>query len=198
MRARINSRTLRLLKLDEGIFHEMEQEFGHPIHLFQLENRELERLIESKIRLHLDEFAKKDTVENTNQLFDDCFLLFEIDKHYLRIEKLLSPFLESYVNRVHSNKMWRHYDFIRDNLSYVMQKLIHYKGEKQTVIVLLNTILYEIREIIKSEENFLFPMALNNLKDHEWAKMAKESDMIGYCFNIPSVEWKPKGKVFSI
>ena len=79
---------------------------------------------------------KKDTVEHTNQLFDDCFLLFEIDKHYLRIEKLLSPFLESYVKRVHSNKMWRHYDFIRDNLSYVMQKLIHYKGEKQTVIVL--------------------------------------------------------------
>jgi len=191
------NRTMKFFKLDVEKSPELEVESGHPVQIFKLENRELERLMDSQIRVHLDAFTKKDTVANTNLLFDDCFLLFEIDKHYRRIEKLMTPLLDRYVNIIHANLTWRHYDFIRDNLSYVMQKLINYNGEKQTVIVLLNTILYEIRQIIEKEENLLFPMALNHLKENEWRKIAKESDRIGYCLSVSAAKWGSNRKVSS-
>ena len=79
-----------------------------------------------------------------------------------------------------------------------MQKLIQYNGEKQTVIVLLKTILYEIGQIIEKEENILFPLALNHLKKSEWRKIKKESSRIGYCFSVSeTTDWKSNQKVSS-
>ena len=195
-----NHKTMKFFKLDVEKSTDNETDCNHPIYLLKLENQKLERLVDSKIRVYLDAFDRKATLENANLLFEACFLLFEIDKHYRRIEKLLTPFLQEYVNDTHShvNLTWRHYDFIRDNLSYVMQKLIQYNGEKQTVIVLLKTILYEIGQIIEKEENILFPLALNHLKKSEWRKIKKESSRIGYCFSVSeTTDWKSNQKVSS-
>ena len=48
--------------------------------------------------------------------------------------------------------------------------------------------------MIYKEENILFPMALKNLTEDEWVKIAHESDEIGFCLIAPAVEWKPERK----
>jgi DUF438 domain-containing protein len=63
---------------------------GHPIHTFRLENRELEKLT-GKIKTHLDNFLKDDSVENVLDLTDDFEMLIEINNHYSRKENLRFP-----------------------------------------------------------------------------------------------------------
>jgi len=67
---------------------------GHPVHTFKLENRELEKLINARIKPHIKEFEVSDSPENVSKLAQDFNTLLEVDKHYARKENLLFPFLE--------------------------------------------------------------------------------------------------------
>lgn len=49
--------------------------------------------------------------------------------------------------------------------------------------------------MIYREENILFPMALMNLTEDEWVKIAHESDEIGFCLTGPESKWKPERKL---
>lgn len=73
-----------------------EEQPGHPVHTFKLENRELERLVNFKLELHSDKFREDDNAEIIYKLIEDLNLLLDIDKHYSRKENLLFPYLEKY------------------------------------------------------------------------------------------------------
>ena len=90
--------------------------------------------------------------------------------------------------------MWRIDDFIRDAIKDGRQKLTHYQGDKQAVVGVINYVIQEVAGMIYREENILFPMALKNLTEDEWVKIAHESDEIGFCLIAPAVEWKPERK----
>lgn len=73
-----------------------EDQPGHPIHTFKMENREIDKLIKFKIKVHLEQFEKEDNIENIAELLKDITLLLDIDKHYSRKENLIFPYLEKY------------------------------------------------------------------------------------------------------
>lgn len=174
-----------------------ENEPGHPIHTFILENKELDKLIKTKLQIHLTEFEKDDSSENVYKLLEDCNLLLDIDKHYSRKENLVFPYLETYGIYGPTNNMWRIDDFIRDSIKETKSKLTNYKGDKQEIINLVHFISKEVCDMIYREENILFPMALKNLTEDEWIKIAHESDEIGYCLISEAVEWKPERKALN-
>lgn len=174
-----------------------EDEPGHPVHTFKLENRELARLLETKLEVHIVEFAKEDSPENIYKLLDDCNLLLDIDKHYSRKENLIFPYLEKYGIYGPSTNMWRIDDFIRDAIKEAKQKLTNYNGDKQDIINSINYCIKEVSDMIYREENILFPMALMNFTEDEWVKIAHESDEIGFCLTEPAAEWKPERKGIS-
>ncbi|WML44707.1 DUF438 domain-containing protein [Neobacillus sp. PS3-40] len=171
-----------------------EEEPGHPVHTFKLENREIEKLLNTNIQYHLEQFEKEDTGETVLKLMEDCNLLLDIDKHYSRKENLIFPYLERYGINGPTNNMWKIDDFIRDYIKDAKQKLANYNGDKQSVIGLINYIITEVSDMIYREENILFPMALMNFTEDEWVKIAHESDEIGFCLTAPVVEWKPERK----
>ncbi|WP_102348620.1 DUF438 domain-containing protein [Bacillus sp. Marseille-P3661] len=170
-----------------------EEQPGHPIHTFKLENKELSKLI-SKIQAHLAEFIKVDSVENIYKLIEDCNLLLDIDKHFSRKENLIFPYLEKYGINGPSTNMWRIDDFIRDSIKDGKKKLVDYEGDQQAVIENIRYFMKEVLDMIYREENILFPMALMNLTEDEWIKIARESDEIGFCLTSPAAEWKPERK----
>lgn len=174
-----------------------ENEPGHPIHTFQLENKAIEKLITSDLQSHLEAFEDADSTENIYRLLEDCNFLLDIDKHYSRKENLIFPYLEKYGIFGPTNHMWRIDDFIRDSIKEAKQKLAHYDGEKQTVIDVIQFIIKEVLDMIYREENILFPMALKNLTEDEWVKIAHESDEIGFCLTNPTIEWKPERKALN-
>ncbi|MEH7377106.1 DUF438 domain-containing protein [Neobacillus drentensis] len=171
-----------------------EDQAGHPVHTFKLENQEVDKLLTTKLQVHLEEFDKEDSAENIYKLIEDINLLLDIDKHYSRKENLIFPYLEKYGIFGPTTNMWRIDDFIRDAIKDGRQKLAHYHGDKQAVIGVLNYVIEQVAGMIYKEENILFPMALKNLTEDEWVKIAHESDEIGFCLIAPAAEWKPERK----
>ena len=169
-----------------------EEQPGHPIHTFILENKELDKLVNIQIKGHLEQFVQADSPENVFKLLEDINLLLDIDKHYSRKENLIFPYLETYGIYGPTTNMWRINDFIRDAIKDARQKLSSYNGDKQSVIDVLNFVIQEVSTMIYREENILFPMAINNFTEDEWVKIARESDEIGYCLIAPTAVWKPE------
>jgi len=177
-----------------------EEQPGHPIHTFKLENREIDMLVNFKIQLHYDRFKAEDSNENVYKLIEDLNLLLDIDKHYSRKENLLLPFLEKYGILGPTQVMWGVDDQIRAGIKSAKQLLSNYSAdadEKQAVISKMDYVIREVSEMIFKEENILFPMALQHLTEDEWVKIAHESDVIGFCLASPAAEWKPERKALA-
>lgn len=164
---------------------------GHPIHTFKLENREIEKLIDSRIRFHIENFNNSDNQDNINVLLEDFKALWEVDKHYLRKENLLFPYLEKYGITAPPKVMWGVDDEIRVKIKDVINALSQYDGNKEQVVQKANDALNAVTEMIFKEENILIPMTLENLAEDEWLKIEEESDEIGYCLTKPAGKWKP-------
>lgn len=175
-----------------------EDQPGHPVHTFKLENKEIDMLVNFKIQLHFDRFKAEDSSDNVFKLIEDLNLLLDIDKHYSRKENLLFPFLEKYGIFGPTKVMWGVDDHIRDSIKTAKQVLTNYSNDDhQTAVNSMEFVIREVSEMIFKEENILFPMALQHLTEDEWVKIAHESDEIGYCLTSPAVEWKPERKALA-
>ena len=168
-----------------------EDEPGHPIHTWKMENKEVDMLVNFKIQLHTERFEKEASDENKFKLLEDLNLLWDLDKHYSRKENLLFPYLEKYGIEGPTKVMWGVDDAIRLAIKEAKAKLTDYQGNKEEVVAVLNHVIKEVTEMIFKEENILFPMALQTLTEDEWVKMAAESEEIGYCLTAPQGVWKP-------
>jgi uncharacterized protein len=169
-----------------------EDQPGHPVHTFKLENREIERLVNFRLSLHADKFQKKDSEDIIFKLLEDLNLLLDIDKHYSRKENLVFPYLEKYGIYGPTKVMWGVDDGIRSMIKGAKAKLSNYSGNKEEIGEELALIITEVNEMIFKEENILLPMALDKLTEDEWVKIARESDEIGFCLAAPEKEWIPE------
>jgi DUF438 domain-containing protein len=165
---------------------------GHPVHTFKLENRELEKLINERLKPHLEEFRNSDSSENIYILLEDINLLLDIDKHYSRKENLLFPYMEKYGITAPPKVMWGVDDEIRAAIKEVKGMLQNYKGDKEQVFTKADETLGKVLEMIFKEESILFPMVMETLSEDEWLTIESESDEIGYCLTGPQGKWKPE------
>lgn len=164
---------------------------GHPVHTFKSENREIEKLINSRINPHMDTFKNDGSTGNLKILEEDFKLLREIDKHYLRKENLLFPFMEKYGITAPPKVMWGVDDEIRALIRETLNLIGNYNGNQNEVLDKAGEAATKVNEMIFKEENILFPMVLETLTENEWQKIAEESDEIGYCLIQPGEKWKP-------
>ncbi|MGI6669689.1 MAG: DUF438 domain-containing protein [Acetivibrionales bacterium] len=168
-----------------------EDEPGHPIHTFKLENRELEKLINDRIKPHIEALRSNDSLENANILAEDFAALWEIDRHYSRKENLLFPFMEKYGITAPPKVMWGVDDEIRDAIKETRKLLSNYDGNSDEAAGKAEEAVNKVTEMIFKEESILFPMALETLTEDEWIEIEQESDEIGYCLTGPAGKWAP-------
>lgn len=164
---------------------------GHPIHTFKLENRAIEKLINDRVQPHTQNFKTSDSQENIDKLIEDFNLLWEIDKHYLRKENILFPFMEKYGITAPPKVMWGVDDEIRADIKEIKSILTNYNGEKDSLIEKISNAANRVTEMIFKEENILFPMVLETLSEDEWLKIEEESQEIGYSLIDVKSKWKP-------
>lgn len=164
---------------------------GHPVHTFKLENRELEKLINGRIKPHIEAFRNEDNRKNVDLLAEDFAALWEIDRHYSRKENLLFPFMEKYGITAPPKVMWGVDDEIREAIKETRRLLSNYNGNKDEVVEKADEAANKVIEMIFKEENILFPMVLETLTEDEWVKIEQESDEIGYCLTRPAGKWTP-------
>jgi len=164
---------------------------GHPVHTFKLENREIEKLINNRIKPHIDSFSKDGSIDSAKNLKEDFELLWEIDNHYKRKENLLFPYLEKYGITAPPKVMWGVDDEIRESIKKVIRLLEDGTGDREQIARHALEAINGVTEMIYKEENILLPMSMDTLTEDEWLEIAKESAEIGYCLVKSPREWKP-------
>ncbi len=167
---------------------------GHPMDTFQRENQALLQVTASlrKVAEAIGEppdgaawarlkGALGDTVER----------VAEADKHYLRKENQLFPFLEEHGVEGPSKVMWAIHDDIR---ALVKQARATIAADDAALAVSSCLALAKmVDDMVTKEEKVLHPMAMDTLSDAEWARIRDGEDDIGYAFITDVPAWTAAG-----
>jgi len=172
---------------------------GHPVDTMYKENKAiLEVCLESENRMGEIDSIKSDEFHDYILKIKDLFnKLIDTEKHYLKKEYLLFPFLEKKGVTGPPKVMWGKHDEIRELLKGSVEILnvsdINIEDFKIGSELVLIPTVKNISEMVTKEEQILIPMALDELTDLDWWQIYNESDQIGYCLIDPRDEWKPEG-----
>jgi hypothetical protein len=171
---------------------------GHPAHTFHLENDALaaELAALDAAAAELDEMRDGDAPgEALLAVRARLNALTDVEKHYLRKEHLLFPYLEKHGITGPPKVMWGKHDETRALLRGAMEALAASPGNAAEARAVLDLAVrpaaQAIRDMIDREENILLPMSLETLDELEWWEVARQSAEIGFCLVDPSDGWRP-------
>lgn len=164
---------------------------GHPVHTYQMENRLLERRIETLDCL-LKTLGQPPSVgklrELASELKDAYAGLAIVERHYVRKENQLFPFLEKHGVTAPPQVMWGVHNDIRALGKQFGAALT--AGDAAGLADKGAAWLRAMVEMIYKEEKILFPLALATFTEAEWAEIRRGEDAIGYAVT-PDGDWNP-------
>jgi len=188
--------------LDGHIDHSEAKEIpaGHPVDTFKNENAALMQVIHELQELYqkISDIKAEELEEYWFKIKKNFHDLADVEKHYLRKEYLLFPFLEKYDITGPPKVMWGKHDETRELLKSALMGLqAKGKFDIDEVVSLIEFVFQPtsnaIREMISKEEEILFPMAMDKLTDKEWYEIHTQSNEYGYCLFDPVISWIPEG-----
>ena len=173
---------------------------GHPVDTFKAENREIEGVIKLIRKQFLNTYNLAEN-DDCSAIFLEMHSLFnqlmDIEKHYVRKENLLFPYLEKYGITGPPAVMWGKHDEIRAFLKSANELFRTDEKINSAILSDFMELMFEptanaISEMIYKEEEILFPMCLDTLSEIEWYEIYSQSSSVGYTLVTPMVEWKPE------
>lgn len=172
---------------------------GHPVDTIDKENKAIQEVcLEAENRLkEIDSVKPEEFGEFILKIKELFHRLTDTEKHYLRKEYLLFPFLEKKGITGPPKVMWGKHDEIREMIKGSIEVLnvpeMSKEDLKLSAEMVLSPAVRNVSEMVIKEDQILNPMALDNLSDLDWWQIYNESDEIGYCLIDPQDEWKPEG-----
>ena len=163
---------------------------GHPVDTFQRENQALLQVTASlrKVAGAIGEppdggaWARlKDALAATVER------LAEIDRHYLRKENQLFPFLEEHGVEGPSKVMWAIHDDIRALIKQARATI--FEDDAALAVSTSMALAKMADDMVTKEEQVLHPMAIDTLSDAEWAQIRAGEGDIGYAFVTDVPAW---------
>jgi DUF438 domain-containing protein len=161
-----------------------EESAAHPMYLFKLENREIEK-ITNDVKKLINQKDDYNFVELKKGVKNLLTKLEGIKIHYTRKEQILFPYLEKYGFFGPSKVMWGKHDDIRKllvNSANGIDNVTTQTEFDEYVEKNLNLLIEEVQGMIFKEENILFPTALEKLNTDDWVEVLKESEEVGYVY----------------
>lgn len=172
---------------------------GHPVDVMIKENIELNKVIEKTQKM----IAGIETVSHEGfgvfklQVQFQFNELMDVDKHYKRKEYLLFPFLEKNGITGPPKVMWGKHDEIREQLKGAIEILRTDDVSKNDLIdvipLLFDPVLKAMADMVKKEEEILFPMSMDMLTTEEWWNIHRQTMDFGYTLYDPQEDWMPEG-----
>lgn len=172
---------------------------GHPVDTFIQENKALQKEID-QIQHIYHKINSRNADENCNDLLSQIHQhfnnLMDVEKHYVRKENLVFPYLEKNEITGPPMVMWGKHDEIRGFLKSSIELLREApEVTKEEVEGFWGLIFYPaingIQEMFYKEEQILFPMCLDTLTEIDWYEIYQQSNEIGFSLYYPETEWKP-------
>ncbi|HTX69455.1 MAG TPA: PAS domain-containing protein, partial [Thermoleophilia bacterium] len=113
--------------------------------------------------------------------------LAAVDKHYLRKENQLFPFLEEHGVEGPSKVMWSIHDDIRALIKQARATIA--EDDAALAVSTCLALAKMADDMVTKEDQVLHPMAVDTLSDDEWAKIRAGEADIGYAFVEGVPEW---------
>jgi PAS domain S-box-containing protein len=167
---------------------------GHPIHILMEEHKMLlgfaGELKELTKQMQESKDVTTPTEEWLQKLDHITKHLKESESHYLREENVLFPYLEKHGITQPPAMMWTEHDKIR-GIKKEIYRIVdsHDKMDFKDFIRQLDGAALSLTETLSShfykENNILFPTSLRVISKHEFKKIRKQFDEIGYCCFTP-------------
>ncbi len=187
--------------LDSG--SELDLPVGHPVHTFQHENealawevKELGKFYDGMAGMN-DGDSLEDVLPGIRGRFNN---LMDVDKHYLRKENLLFPFLEKRDITGPPTVMWGKHDETREFLKNA-QTALHEAAVAEPAVsdlqALVDLVLRPasdaVQSMIDKETQILLPMCMDTLDEADWWEVEQGTEDYGYCLYAPEQSWRPEG-----
>jgi PAS domain S-box-containing protein len=166
---------------------------GHPINTL-MEEHKMMLFFAGELKNNSDEIGASedfDSVSDNMKHLDHIVEhLKESEKHYLREENVLFPYLEKHGITQPPAIMWSEHDKIREIKKGLYQL---YDSHKEMAFrdfaTQLDSIACTLTEMFSShfhkENNILFPTGLQVIEEAEWTDISKQFDEVGYCCFYP-------------
>lgn len=167
-----------------------EESEAHPVKFFKQENREIEK-ITALLKDLAGKAGKKDRAEFREEATGLLNKLGDVEKHYVRKEQILFPYLERYGFMGPTQVMWGKHNEIRDLFKKARTEVGGISSMQEVekfVEEALNPLIEEVDGMIFKEENILFPTSLEKLQTEDWVDVLKESEQVGYAFIEPPTD----------
>lgn len=172
---------------------------GHPIHILMEEHKMLLKFAGLLKNLAKDIKGVKDAQdagEHLTHLGHVVQHFKESEKHYLREENVLFPYLEKHGITQPPAMMWAEHDKIREikkglyNLFDNLGKMPFQNFTRQ--LTEIDQSLFEmLQNHFYKENNILFTTALKVIGENEWLEIRSQFDELGYCCFTPEPARKP-------
>jgi DUF438 domain-containing protein len=189
--------------LEGQISHEgaTEAPDGHPVHTFRQENKALQWELDALKKLFelLVTTSEDEAIQSMIGLARVRFqALTDVEKHYLRKENLLFPYMELHGITGPPKVMWGKHDETRELLKAAVASFGQASKASKSEILGLIDLLWKpaakaIEDMIYKEEEILLPMCMDALTEQEWYQIYAQSLDFGFCLYDPTTEWKPEG-----
>ncbi|MDO5715729.1 MAG: DUF438 domain-containing protein [Tissierellia bacterium] len=152
-----------------------DREDGHPLMIFQQENKGLEKFLDGEFQRAKAEYFDENKKERLSEALNR---LSKIDRHYSRKENLFFPYLEMNNITAPPKVMWGVDDEIRGHIKSSIESL----DEGNLDLEQLKLAEEKVRSMITKENEILIPLLIHNMDEEDWKVVAKESRQIGYAF----------------
>lgn len=187
----------RLCDIHLAIFKEtlesqpIETQPGHPVHILLKEHEFVRKVIDGiSILLSRVEEGKDLNKAILGTIEESLKHLKEYEKHKVREENTLFPYLEKHGITGPPAIMWAEHDEQRKKIKATVKILNSGKsiGSEESMTNLISH-LRDLTSLIPNhfykEENILFPTALKLFSDEEWKEIKVSMDDLGYCDFTP-------------
>ncbi len=166
----------------ESLHEETKLPEGHPIKILMEEHNHFLQTM-NKLK-NLAEHCNENN--NSEQIKNILHELKESEKHYLREENALFPYLEKHGIVQPPKIMWMDHDFIRDIKKeiyhiYNSQDFNSLKEKQEEFYKKIVQLFDTLTSHFFKENNILFPSAIKVIDKIEWRKIKEDFDRIGYC-----------------
>jgi DUF438 domain-containing protein len=156
---------------------QVEASAGHPVEMLRAENREVEQVIQQ-----LEQAVADSDWQGARARLA---ALREYEKHYVRKENILFPYLERHGFSGPSSVMWAIHDDVRAAWKSLGNLLADgpgkdapgYRAQVQSAAGELSKV---IRDMVYKEENILVPAAMERLSEPEWRAVQEQEPTIGF------------------
>jgi DUF438 domain-containing protein len=171
---------------------------GHPIHTFMAENVACAQVLDD-LGAALDAVKADPSPEHLETARARLRELRRYEKHYLRKENILFPFLEKKGFSGPSRVMWAIHDDVRAGWKALEGVLADPPAAPADLVAQLDGTFLPldkmIREMFYKEETILYPTALEKLDEEEWLTIRKQEESVGYAYVSAGSQWPPQAPV---